>query len=236
MQPKINSLNNKWFAFLTLVLLANSSLVAQQNAVLYMPLGDSYTIGEGLPPGDRFPNQVVELLKSKKINITLGPNPANTGWTCKQLIDIELPLFRGTKPTIATLLIGVNDWVQGVSPEDFAEQFEYILKSMVEILPSNKHLVVLTIPDFSATPEGKKYGKGRDISAGIAAFNTRIKTKCEKFNVQVIDIYPLTQQMANNPKLIALDGLHPSRIEYSLWAKKVAKSMEIILKNYNGSN
>ncbi len=37
---------------------------------------------------------------------------------------------------------------------------------------SSKRIILLAIPNFLATPEGKKYRSGRDISKGIAHFNS----------------------------------------------------------------
>lgn len=202
-------------------LLAACSLFAQPAPVLYMPLGDSYTIGEGLADNERFPNQLVELLAREGTKINLGPNPSRTGWTTQDLIDQELPLFKRQRPQLATLLIGVNDWVQNVPTETFTENFRLILTEMIAVLPNKRNLIVLTIPDFSATPAGKNYGNGRNISKGIASFNTVIIEECRKMGVTVVDIYPSTQEMKNKPTHIAEDGLHPSSKEYAVWAQLV---------------
>lgn len=215
-------MNLKAILLLTSLLLGSEHLSAQKLAPLYMPLGDSYTIGEGLPEDGRFPNQLVELLKKSGIEFRLGPNPARTGWTTQNLIDEELPLFKKTKPQFATLLIGVNDWVQKVPTETFRANFKYIVQEMLRVLPSKLNLVIVTIPDFSATPQGKKYSGGRDISAGIAEFNDIIKKESDQIGVKVVDIYYTTQQMKRDRSLIAEDGLHPSAAEYKLWAEMIA--------------
>lgn len=206
--------------FLIQLLLSTCTLKAQQG-ITYMPLGDSYTIGEGLPANERFPDQLVAMLQKDKRQITLGPNPSVTGWTTQQLIDQELPLFKKTQPQLATLLIGVNDWVQEVPADKFRSNFKFILEEMIKVLPAKNRLVVLTIPDFSATPEGKKYGRGRDISKGIAAFNAIIQEECKASGIIVVDIYADTQEMKKDSSLISEDGLHPSAKEYTIWASKV---------------
>ncbi|MES2628970.1 MAG: SGNH/GDSL hydrolase family protein [Bacteroidota bacterium] len=192
-----------------------------QHTPVYMPLGDSYTIGEGLKANERFPDQLVELLARDSRKVVLGPNPSQTGWTSLQLIEEELPLFHKTKPEYATLLIGVNDWVQGVPAGDFRKQFRTIVKDIIQVLPAKKNLVVLTIPDFSATPEGAKYGRGRNISAGIDEFNRIIIEECNALGITVVDICPETRKMKSDPSLISADGLHPSAKEYAIWAKMV---------------
>ncbi len=194
-----------------------------------MPLGDSYTIGEGLIENERFPNQLVVLLSNEGKKVKLGPNPSRTGWTTQDLIDNELPLFKKEKPTVATLLIGVNDWVQEVSANTFRSNFRFIAKEMIKVLGDKKNLIVVTIPDFSATPEGRKYGRGRDISNGIAEFNSIIKEESKQLGLIVVDIYPATQEMKNNPNLISSDGLHPSGKEYGIWANMILPHLKKLL-------
>ncbi len=196
-------------------------LFAQHNPTLYMPLGDSYTIGEGLPESGRFPNQLVVMAKKAGKTVKLGPNPSKTGWTTQDLIDNELPLFVKEKPQISTLLIGVNDWVQGVSATDFRRNFKFIITEMISVLKDKNRLIVVTIPDFSATPSGAQYGRGRDISKGIAEFNQIIEEESKKAGLVVVDIYWSTQEMKQHPEFISEDGLHPSAKEYEVWANLI---------------
>jgi acyl-CoA thioesterase-1 len=115
------------------------------------------------------------------------------------------------------LLIGVNDWVQGVDSGAFHKNLVYILGRMQSKLPNKSNLILVTIPDFSATPTGAQYANGRDISKGITQFNDIIKKEAVQRGLPVVDIFPLTQNMKNDKTLIAQDGLHPSAKEYALW-------------------
>jgi lysophospholipase L1-like esterase len=75
----------------------------------FLALGDSYTIGEGVADAERWPNQLVELLKADGIAITDLHIIARTAWTTDELsdaIDQENP--RGPFDLV-TLMIGVND-------------------------------------------------------------------------------------------------------------------------------
>lgn len=196
----------------------------------YIALGDSYTIGEGVEESQRFPNLLVSGLVKAGIPVELVANPAQTGWTTEDVLTMEIPLFEKSNPQFATLLIGVNDWVQGFTEERFRVNFILILERMLDVLPSSRRLIVITIPDFSKTPEGSKYARGRDISAGIAAFNAIILEESWKKGVASVDIFGLSQEMNNDTSLIAADGLHPSGLEYELWAKKVLHVAQQLLR------
>ncbi len=201
------------------ILFLNKSKITKNNDVKverYLPLGDSYTIGHNVATEDNFPSLLTKHLQAEGVNIFLIDNPAQTGWTTQDLIDFELPIFSSSKPTFSTLLIGVNDWVQNVNADTFRKRFAYILDEMLKILPKEK-IIVITIPDFSATPAGKEYGQGRDISKGIADFNIIIKEESKKRNIHVVDIYPISQEMKYDKSLVTFDGLHPSKKEYERW-------------------
>lgn len=164
---------------------------------------------------------LTEHLIEKGLDVELVTNPAVTGWTTQDLIDKELPLYRKEKPNFSTLLIGVNDWVQDVSAETFRKNLGYIMDEMLEPLPSPKRLIVVTIPDFSVTPEGPKYSRGRDISAGLQAFNQIVKEEAAKRKLDLVDIYPTSLKIKGKPEMVASDGLHPSAKEYANWEELI---------------
>jgi acyl-CoA thioesterase-1 len=187
--------------------------------IRYAAIGDSYSIGEGATPEQSWPALLARHLIAEGINITLVANPSVTGWTTQQAIDRELPVFRAAKPDFATLLIGVNDWVQGVSAEKFRQNLGYLIEEMLAILPNRERLLLITIPDFSVTPDGPKYARVRNISEGIASFNRIILDEVAKRGLKAADIFEVSKAMRNDPTLVAADGLHPSAKTYAQWEK-----------------
>ncbi len=197
--------------------------------IRYVALGDSYTIGEGAKQSEAWPVLLATHLQQNSIPVELVLNPSRTGYTTEEVITIELPLYQSSKPGFATLLIGVNDWVQGVSQERFRDNFAFILEAMKSELPDKNNLLVITIPDFSATPNGQRYASGRNISKGIAEFNVIITEEARKRNLIVVDIYALSQEMNRDPTLVAKDGLHPSAKEYAIWEAHIYEAALKIL-------
>ena len=189
--------------------------------IRYAAIGDSYTIGENVEEEERWPNLMVRHLNENGIAIEIVANPSVTGWTTQDLIDKELPIFRESNADFATLLIGVNDWVQKVSEEKFRANMKFIIEEMLKKLPSPKRLVVVTIPDFGATPAGPSFSGGKDISAGLAGFNGIIMQECENYDLACVDIFELSQGMKDDASLVGSDGLHPSAKEYALWEKMI---------------
>jgi acyl-CoA thioesterase-1 len=198
---------------------------AKDKVIKYLALGDSYTCCEGAKPEEAWPLMIANRLKEKGINIEVT-NPARTGWTTQNLIDRELPLVEEIKPDVVTLLIGVNDWVQGVDSTIFHKNLNYIIDRVEENLAVKKNLVLITIPDFGVTPTGAMYSHGRDISKGIDEFNSIIKKEANNRGLACVDIYPETQKMKDDASLIAADGLHPSAKEYAIWEKMISPEVE----------
>ncbi|PYL52835.1 MAG: hypothetical protein DMF29_10160 [Verrucomicrobia bacterium] len=200
--------------------------------IRYAVIGDSYSCGEGASPKESWPTLLTQHLKASGVDVDLVSNPSVTGWTTKDAIDRELPKFVAANPTFATLLIGVNDWVQGVDETTFRNRCSYLLDQMLAVLPNKKRLLVVTIPDFGVTPTGPKYSRGRNIHEGIMQFNQIVTEEARKRGLEVVDIFPVSKKMGQDKSLVAKDGLHPSAKEYAEWEKIIfPAALELLTKN-----
>lgn len=191
-------------------------------AIRYLALGDSYTIGESVPENERWSNQLAELLRAspqldgRDVEVTII---ARTGWTTAELWQgIEM---RAIQPPydMVSLLIGVNNQYRGYDINEYREQFRFLLEKAIEYAgdkPAN--VFVLSIPDWGVTP----FAAGRDaakIAQEIDSFNVVNREEAEKLGVAYVDVTPVSREAANDPSLIAGDGLHPSGRMYAEWAK-----------------
>jgi acyl-CoA thioesterase-1 len=196
----------------------------------YLPLGDSYTICTGASEKESWPYLLTRHLNSEGINCRLLANPARNGFSTQDLIDQELPLVKTLKPDLVTLLIGVNDWAREVPAPVFGKNLDDILDELQKVLIDKHKIILITIPDFGVTPQGKWYGHGRDISHGISEFNGIIRLQARKRQLPMVDIFELSQKMGTDPTLVAADGLHPSAKEYAIWEKKILAEALKLLK------
>ena len=83
------------------------------SGIRYVALGDSYTIGTSVGEAERWPNQLVGALRGP-CQLDLVANLGVNGYTSIDLIEDELPRLVVLLPEFVTVLIGVNDVVQGV--------------------------------------------------------------------------------------------------------------------------
>ena len=204
--------------------------VDEGKTLRYAVIGDSYSIGEGATEHESWPALLTRHLTKSIRPVELVSNPARTGWTTQDAIERELPLFRAARPDFGTLMIGVNDWVQAVDEATFRTRLGHLLDEMLKVLPNEKRLLVINIPDFSVTPDGPNYARGRDISAGLASFNRITQDEARKRRLQMVDIFPLSQKMRGRPELIAADGLHPSAKTYALWEELIFPAARDLLE------
>ena len=204
---------------MSVMAMASAREKTDQQRIRYAAIGDSYSIGEGASPNESWPAILTRHLNAQGLHVDLVANPSRTGWTTQQAIDHELPIFVAARPTLATLQIGVNDWVQGVDEEAFRKRFVALVDQMLGVLPDKNRLLIVTIPDFGVTPTGPRYARGRNISEGIAAFNKIVIEESARRGLRIVDVFELSKKMGTDHSLVATDGLHPSAKEYAEWEK-----------------
>jgi lysophospholipase L1-like esterase len=196
----------------------------------YLALGDSYTIGQSVTAEARFPAQTVQILKSSNINITTTDYIAVTGWTTTNLMSAITSQNPAANYDIVTLLIGVNDQYQHLDTAGYRTRFTQLLNKAVTLAANRvSRVIVLSIPDYSATPFVGASDKAR-VSMEIDAFNAINKQITIANNIAYLDITPSTRQAQNDQTLVAIDNLHPSGTEYRKWAVMLAPIIQKALQ------
>ncbi len=190
-------------------------------SISWLALGDSYTIGQGVNTSERFPAQTLDLLKLRSIKTAQLTYIATTGWTSAEL-DKSISQQNLAYYDFVTVLIGVNDQFQGIDTSTYSKNFKSILNRAIQATRGeSQHVLVLSIPDYSLTPEGKKLDTTK-IKREIDLFNSLNKKVAKDFKCQYLDITVLGREAKSNPSWIAKDGLHPSALAYKNWAERVS--------------
>ena len=191
----------------------------------YVALGDSYTIGTSVSSVESWPSQLAGRVPDLQLVANLGVN----GYTSADLIDEELPALAGLQPDFVTLLIGVNDVVQGVSAATYRANVEEILGKVLSLVPIDRLLCVAT-PDYTVTPQGGAFGSPAHQKVGIERVNAVLRSACEGRGVRFVpEIFAISQAAAIDRPLVAGDGLHPSGAQYGLWVDAIQPVVEKLL-------
>lgn len=187
----------------------------------FLALGDSYTIGEGVEPRERWPSHLAQLLRARGADISDPEIIARTAWTTDELSDAIDEAAPAGPYDFVSLLIGVNDQYRSRPVESFEEFFGPLVRRSISLAGGEaKHTLVISIPDWGATP----FAEGRDrdlIGREIEAYNKRAREITEKSGALWADITGISRAMLLEPVLVASDGLHPTGEMYRRWAESL---------------
>ena len=184
----------------------------------YLALGDSYSIGEGVPEAGRWPVQLAVRLRREGVALDDPTIVATTGWTTDEL-SAAMDAANLTPPyELVSLLIGVNNQYRGRSAGEYRDEFRRLLERAVDLAGMrSERVLVLSIPDWGVTPFA--HGSGRDvlrIASELDIYNAIAREETERRGAHFVDITGISRQ---HPALLAEDGLHPSAAQYALWTE-----------------
>ncbi len=210
------------------LLLAGCSMSAPTGSLSFLALGDSYTVGEGVPTRDTWPLVVARRLRADDVLLADPTVIATTGWTTDELDAAITEREADLAPPydVVTLLVGVNDQYRGRSVDAFRAPFRGLLTRAVGFAGGDAaRVVVVSIPDWGVTP----FAEGRDraeIAAEIDAFNTVERDEARAAGAHWADVTPHSRA---HPDLVADDGLHPSGEAYAGWAAIIVSEIQVAL-------
>ncbi|MBC7487541.1 MAG: SGNH/GDSL hydrolase family protein [Cytophagaceae bacterium] len=202
--------------------------MSQTKDVLYLALGDSYTIGESVAQQQTLPFLLAAELKSKN-KLEVKPTViAQTGWTTGELQSAINKAQPSTNYDFVTLLIGVNNQYRGMSLKQYEREFTVLLDQAILFAKGKKEkVIVVSIPDYGCTPYGA--GSKERIEREIDEFNRVNKRVASKKGVHYLDITPISREAAKKSAFVAADGLHPSGEMYKLWVELLLPEVQHLL-------
>ncbi len=195
----------------------------------FLTLGDSYTIGIGVPKRESWPFQLSKRIQKQGISILDPVVIAEQGWTSLNLIQALQQRSPSGTFDLVSLQIGVNDQYDGINPDVYQDNFQALLNQSIQFAGgSAQNVVVLSIPDWSVTPFAQESSRD-EIREEIDQFNRVNKSRTIDKGVLYLDITPLSREAAHNPAFIAEDGLHPSDAMYCAWVDLILPAVLAIL-------
>lgn len=197
--------------------------------VRILALGDSYTIGTSVAPDDRWVDRLASRLRTSGHRVADPEIVAANGWTTDRL---EAAIDRRSLAPpyeLVTLLIGANDAFQERPLEAFRPAFVDLLEQAVEFAGDEAtRVVVMTIPDYSVTPVGQRHSPAEHAQR-LAAYNAAVTEEVEAAGARLVDLVPISRQAAEDPDLVASDGLHPSPEQHRRWLERIDPAVRTVL-------
>jgi lysophospholipase L1-like esterase len=203
----------------------------------FLALGDSYTVGEGVPRSASWPAQLARQLRTAGIAIDEPVVVARTGWTCEELLAAVRTALRAGRLAppwdLVTLLAGVNDQYRGRPAARWHADFVVLLEEALRLAADRaERLVVLSVPDWGASP----FAQGRDraaITAEIATLNHEQRRLALATGATWLDVAAaacVEPAGGEAGGYSALDGLHPSAHTYTAWVERMLPVVRPILE------
>lgn len=207
---------------LAIALSACAQVIDKNKKTRFLALGDSYTIGQSVAPQERWPVQLVSRLRASGAD-TFDPEIiARTGWRTDDLSSAIASTPLSPPYDLVSLLIGVNNYFQGRTPESYRPEFEGLLATAIRLAGGRSDKVfVVSIPDYGYTPFGRN--NQPVISAGIDAYNRINEAIAAQYGVAYYNITDISRRGLQDPTLVASDGLHPSGKMYTEWVDRIIR-------------
>lgn len=186
-----------------------------------LALGDSYTIGEGVPEAARWPVRLLARLRAEGLALAEPEIVATTGWTTDELAAALTAAGPRGPYALVTLLIGVNDQYRGRPIAEYTPRFEALVRRAIELAGGDPgRVVVVSIPDWGVTPFAASSDRAR-IGAAIDEYNAANAGVATRLGVRRVDVTDLSRALGHDARFLAADGLHPSEAQYAAWVDRI---------------
>jgi lysophospholipase L1-like esterase len=200
----------------------------KRSSLKYLALGDSYTIGESVPKESNGPVQLVHQFRQKGLPFAYPDIIAKTGWNTEDLLKAILKQKPEEDYDLVSLLIGVNNQYRKKPIDIYKKEFDLLIQKGISLTAGDdpKKVLVISIPDYGYTPFGESMQE--EISGELDEYNAVNKRITYKYGAWYVDIIDISRRSLANTDLIAEDKLHPSALQYKLWAERIIENEEFV--------
>lgn len=188
-----------------------SNLITTQEKLLLI-IGDSLTEGYGVAPQDAFPALIQQKLKENKSPWKIKAAGSSGSTSASGLERIKW--LTKNKPDLVLILLGSNDGLRGLKPEETEKNLTAVVKWAKE----NK--IEIIIGQLYMPPNyGKDYTK---------KFEKVFSNVAKKNKIPIVDF--LLNNVAGKSELNLPDGIHPNEKGHKIVADNLYKSLSKYLK------
>ena len=199
---------------------SNSTDQAQPTAVnflkkplVYVALGASDAVGVGsdTPLSQGYVPLVAARLPKGSHALDLGVN----GIHLREALTAELPLALSTSPDLITIWLVANDFIGGVSYDDYMQD----LATLLSQLHSGTHarIFMANLPDLTRLPafSGNTAAQKAQMLQSIQHWDAGIAQQAARYGVTLVDLLKRGSEITAHPEYISGDGFHPSPAGYA---------------------
>jgi acyl-CoA thioesterase-1 len=180
--------------------------------VTYVALGasDAVGVGSNFPGSQGYVPLVAAHLPKGSHLINLGIS----GIHLHEAISEELPLALTTSPNLITIWLVANDFVGGVTYDDYMHDLNMLLQQLHT--STHSRIVMADLPDLTRLPafaNETPTQKSQMLNA-IQQWNAGITQLAHRYGVVLVDLFSQGSRLTAHPEYISIDGFHPSPSGY----------------------
>jgi len=185
--------------------------------IVYVALGasDAVGIGSNQPGSQGYVPLIAAHLAKGSHAINLGIS----GIRLHAALTQELPIALTTSPDLVTIWLVANDFVSGVSYNDYMHD----LNTLLQQLHTHTHalIVMANLPDLTRLPIFANLSPAQRTRTLLAVqhWNAGITKLAARYGVILVDLFSHQSQLTAHPEYISSDGFHPSPAGYVQLAK-----------------
>jgi lysophospholipase L1-like esterase len=152
-------------------------------------------------------------------------NPSVNGFTTQDLITHELGYVSRLAPQLISVLIGVNDLVQGRTQQQYRRSLVKIYDTVAASgLPAG-NVVAISLPNWSVVPAAATFGDPGYLRRLTDAYNEIAQQEGQTRGFVWVDITAVSTSGSASPGWISSDQLHPGDAQYEAWADVIWKAV-----------
>lgn len=187
------------------------SPIIKPEAIKIVALGDSLTVGFGLPPRDGFVPQLQKALRARGHAVQLHNAGVSGDTSSGGLARLDWAVDEKTQAVIVAL--GANDMLRGISPAVTRANLSAIIEKL-----QARGIRVLLVGMYAAPNLGGAYA---------ARFNPIYPRLAAQYNLV---FYPFfLEGVAGNPALNLSDAIHPNAQGIAIMVKNILPKAEELL-------
>ncbi|GER87151.1 hypothetical protein KDW_13130 [Dictyobacter vulcani] len=180
--------------------------------IVYVALGASDAVGVGsTQPGSQ---GYVPLISSHLAQGSHTINLGVSGIHLHEAINRELPLALSTNPQLVTIWLVTNDFIAGVSYENYMKDLNSMLEQLHD--QTQSRIVMANLPDVTLLPALARTSATRkaQLRHEVQRWNTQLAVLAKKYGITIVDLTARDSQITSHPEYISGDGFHPSAAGY----------------------
>jgi lysophospholipase L1-like esterase len=177
-------------------------------------VGDSITQAWQLPEGQSVWNQYYAPLNALDAGVG-GDTTQNVLWR------VESGELDGLAPKVVVLMIGINNILNGDSPQEVADGVQADIAALRQHLPVSKIVLLSILPAFLISD-------GQGFLAPAAATNQLLAGFADNHNVFYVNLWPVftNPDGTYRPDLHVADGIHLNTEGYTVFAQAIAPELD----------